>query len=582
MFENLLELLLDTMPYSVWIRDIDGKFIFANDFYCKNMNLTKKEILGKTVFDIYKEELAIEYTKNYKDVIDNQRPIEFSGYTNEDFLECYIAPMKKNGEIIAFLGILQNQTKRKRYEEEIIMQKNVLKTLIDTIPDSIFYKDIDGTYLDCNVAFARDYLNLDREDIIGKKDIEIMKDEKELKTLVEVDSKIIETKEKQTIRIKREHKNKIKYMETIKTPILNKNGEVWGIVGISRDMTVSVLAEKDLKKLTYKDKLTGAYNRSYFEKKIESLKKDKYMPLSLIMGDVDGLKIVNDTIGHLEGDKLLMNITRVIKNICRREDLVIRWGGDEIIILLPNTDYDSAKKVCERIREACKEEPYTFLPLSISLGCATKTSIEDNIEDIIKEAEGKVYKEKLPQRRTKTYMIESLQNTLKERSPETHAHSERVVKYSKRLGEALNLTRDKMEDLIVSAKLHDIGKIAIPDEILRKPSKLAEEEMEVVKMHTEKGYRIVKMNPNIGHIAKTILSHHERWDGNGYPFGLKKEEIPYLSRIIAVADSYDAMTSLRSYRKPVSNEEALREIKRCSGTQFDPEIAYAFINLFTN
>lgn len=574
MFDNLLELLLDTIPYSIWMMSIDRKFAFVNKFFCDSLNKSKEEVLGKTIFDLYEEKLAIEYTGNYDEVLKLNKAKLFKGYQGDLFLECYIAPIKNEGEIIGFLAILQDQTERKKNED-------LLKTIIDTIPDSIFYKNIEGIYLDCNIAFAKDYYNTDKEDVINKRDIEIAKDIKLIKKIVETDSKVIENKTKEVNRIKIKDNDSIKYMESIKTPILDGDGEVWGIVGVSRDITSRILLERDLKKLSYTDKLTGVYNRAYFDKKIEDMNKESYLPFSIIMGDVDGLKIVNDTLGHLKGDELLIKITDVLKKACKKDNLIVRWGGDEFVILLPNTEHEDARALCKKIKDECKKEDYKYIPLSMSLGCSTKKSINQDIDDILKEAEDEVYKQKLPsQSRSKNHLLLSLQDALKEKSADTQEDTDRVVKYAKRLATKIKLNEERTNELVLAAKLRDIGKIGIPDDILLKPGKLTDLEYNTVKTHTEKGYRIAKSNYEISHVAKCILSHHERWDGNGYPLGLKGEEIPYLARILCVIDSYDAMTRLRPYKDKISNFKACEEIKRCSGTQFDPSIVKIFLEEF--
>jgi diguanylate cyclase (GGDEF)-like protein/PAS domain S-box-containing protein len=554
----------------------------VNQYFCDSLNMPKNDILGKTVYDIYGKELGKEFTENYKEVEKLGIPKLFTGYKEGVFLECYIAPIKKENKIVAYLGILQDQTERKKYEEETIKQKNLLKTLVDTIPDSIFYKDIHGRYLDCNIAFAKDYYQCSKGEVIGKKDKDMTSSPKLLRDILVTDERVIKNKEKQVNRINIEDDGHIKYMECIKAPILDNKKNVWGIVGVSRDITERVLTERELKKISYTDKLTDVYNRTYFDKKIKSLNTENNLPLSLIMGDADGLKIVNDTLGHLKGDELLVQIANVLKKVCKKENLIVRWGGDEFVVLLPNTEYEEAKKICDKIKSACKKESYTSIPLSISLGCATKTNINQNINAILKEAEDKLYKEKLPSHiNSKKRILNALSESLTEKSLETKQHTDRVVNYVKKLGDSMRLNSSQMKELILSAKLHDIGKIGIPDEILSKPEKLTDDEFDIIKTHTEKGYRVAKSNYEIAHVANNILSHHERWDGKGYPLGLKGKKIPLLSRIICIADSYDAMTSERAYKSKMSNEEAIKEIKKCSGKQFDPGIAKIFIEEFS-
>ncbi|MDV8113728.1 diguanylate cyclase [Bacillus sp. BAU-SS-2023] len=594
MISNLLEILLDNIPYSVWLRSIDGEFLFANKHYADSLGLDKSNIIGKNLNELYPIDLANEYEGNYIEVINSGNPKLFTGYLDDIFLECYIAPIKINNKIEMFLGILQNQTSRKKYEDEIIKQKELLQTIIDTIPDCIFHKDIEGTYLHCNKAFAKEYYKTDKKEIIGKSDKDLEKiyiRETESKNklsmineIVKFDRQVIESNNEgcKKIKIKIDDDN-AKYMESRKVPIFNKNGDVSSIVGVARDVTENVILENKLKKMSYTDKLTGLYNRAYFDEKIRKLNSQKYLPLSLIMGDVNGLKVVNDTLGHLQGDKLLIDISTVIKSSCRKKDLIFRWGGDEICIILPKTTAKEAELICDEIKENCKEKSDSIIPLSIALGTSTKNDIRKEIDKVLTEAEDKTYREKLLHGKSiKSFIIGSLQETLAQKHPQTEEHTDRVIKYAKRLGKRLNLSNDNLNKLILLATLHDIGKIGIPDEILSKPGVLDSEEFEIMKTHTGKGYRIAMLNPDIEHIAKGILTHHERYDGKGYPLGLKGEEIPFLARIICVVDAYDAMTSDRTYKNKISKNRAKKELIKCSGNQFDPHIVKVFLKEIEN
>ena len=227
MNSNLLEVLLDNIPYSVWLIGIDGRFIFVNKYYSNALNLSKEYIIGKSLSEIYTKEVADEYIKNYNLVRDEEKPNLFSvyenglGYHDGSFLECYLAPIKENGEIKYFLGILQNQSERKKYEEELINQKELLNTLVESIPDGIYHKDKDGKYLKCNNTLVKDYYKITKSEIIGK-DIKsiykkasnrkgIFKEEKILDKLILQDDKVINTKNKLKEKIKIELNRKIRY-----------------------------------------------------------------------------------------------------------------------------------------------------------------------------------------------------------------------------------------------------------------------------------------------------------------------------------------------------------------------------------
>jgi diguanylate cyclase (GGDEF)-like protein len=307
-------------------------------------------------------------------------------------------------------------------------------------------------------------------------------------------------------------------------------------------------------------------------------------PLSVIIGDINGLKLINDALGHDEGDKLIVSIAEILMSCCRTDDIIARTGGDEFSILLPKTKKEEANKIIRQIGNICEKYKPRIMNeayhVSISLGCATKISREEPFNSIIKEAEDNMYRNKLLQSKSlHSSIISSMKSTLYAKSQETEEHANRLISLSKAIGLSLDLTDVQLNELELLSTLHDIGKIGISDTILNKPAKLNEDEWVEMRKHPEIGYRIAMSSPELVSIADYILSHHERWDGTGYPQGLKGEDIPLLSRIIAVADAYDAMTADRPYRSAISKMDAIEEIKKNAGTQFDPKIAELFLNI---
>ena len=330
--------------------------------------------------------------------------------------------------------------------------------------------------------------------------------------------------------------------------------------------------------LSYHDQLTGLYNRRFYEEELKRLDTKVNFPLTIVMGDVNGLKIINDSFGHAIGDDLLKKVAEVITKGCRVDDIIARQGGDEFVIILPKTDALVAEEIIKRITNLSLSEKVGSIDISISFGYETKNNEKEKIQDILRNAEDHMYKKKLfesPSMRGKT--IKAIINTLYEKNKREEAHSYRVSELCKNMGEALGLPEHEIKELTTVGLLHDIGKIAIGEGVLNKPGKLTNEEWEEIRRHPEIGYRILKTVNDMSDMASHVLYHHERWDGKGYPKGLKGKDIPNVSRIIAIADSYDAMTSERSYRNALPEEVVINEMQKNIGIQFDPKLVSIFI-----
>jgi diguanylate cyclase (GGDEF)-like protein/PAS domain S-box-containing protein len=346
------------------------------------------------------------------------------------------------------------------------------------------------------------------------------------------------------------------------------------------NITEKVRYSNEVQYLSFHDSLTGLYNRAYFMNKINDYELTKTIPVSIIMGDVNGLKLTNDVYGHQAGDNLLVNIARILQETCPDNSIISRLGGDEFTVLLPDTPYEEALEVMERIKENCATRYFEPISLSISLGVSTKTDTSSSINEILFEAENRMYANKLAEGKSlRNSIISTLQTTLSEKSFETEGHSERMTELVKLIGKRIQLTHYETKEMRLLSLLHDIGKIGIADIILNKSELLNADDWLEIKKHPLIGYRIAQATPELSHISDLILSHHEHWDGTGYPQGLRGEEIPKLSRIMAIVDAYDVMTNERPYRKPLSKEAALAEIRRCSGTQFDPFLVEEFLEI---
>ncbi len=344
------------------------------------------------------------------------------------------------------------------------------------------------------------------------------------------------------------------------------------------DITDRKEAEEEILFLSYHDTLTELYNRRYYELALHRIDNLSNLPISLVLADVNGLKLVNDVFGHLAGDKLLKKVAKVFKEETRENDIASRIGGDEFILILPKTGPEKARKIVDRINSSISNERIECITCSVSFGLATKTDADESIDNIFMRAENRMYNEKLLERsnmRSKT--IRMITKALYEKSKQEQLHCERVSKLCESMGLALNMSHAEIDELKASGLLHDIGKIGIDLQLLNKETPLTEEEWSEIMKHSEIGYQILKSVGEFSTIAYYVLYHHERIDGRGYPKGIGGDKIPIQSRIIAIANAYDHMTYYYRHQEKKNKKEAAEEILKRAGTQFDKELSEIFI-----
>lgn len=352
----------------------------------------------------------------------------------------------------------------------------------------------------------------------------------------------------------------------------SKDGKAILMSGTHTDITERKQEQEKIEYLSFHDHLTGLYNRRYMEDSIKRLDTDRNIPFSIISADVDNLKLTNDAYGHEMGDKILIKAAEILKKSCRKEDIICRVSGDEFVILLPNIGEKKVREIIERINEESENGEFVPLIVSISTGYSTKNKEEENILKVYKEADNNMYKNKIKYSRTMgKKVIEKIQSNLNIKYDNERIHSERVSYYCESIAKAMKLGHKEIKDAKAAGKLHDIGKIAISEDILKKEKKLKEEEFQELKKHPSTSYQLLRNVDDYNHIAKAVLYHHERLDGSGYQ-GLKKNEIPLLSKIIAVADRYVEMTEGYPCQNKKTKEEAIEELKMKSGIKFSNDV----------
>lgn len=350
------------------------------------------------------------------------------------------------------------------------------------------------------------------------------------------------------------------------------------ITGMGVNISKHKLKEQKYAYLSYHDCLTGLYNRRFYEEELRRMNTPRNYPISIIIGDVNGLKIINDAFGHLKGDELLKKAAASIQKACRIDDIVARWGGDEFIILLPKTTPQTAEEIVKRIEDICESESVNSIAVSIAFGFDTKVSKKDDIMAVIKNAEDSMYKNKITRSAVvRSNIVNSIIKSLYDKCPFEEEHSRNVADLCREMGKALGLSENEASELFIAGYFHDIGKISVEESILNEKGSLNDKEIEEIKKHSNSGFRILSTSKDMIGLSEYVLLHHERWDGKGYPKGIKGNEIPLYSRIIAIADAYEAMTGNRPYRVTLSKEQAIDEIRKNAGTQFDPGLAVIFV-----
>ncbi|BDG32364.1 diguanylate cyclase [Parageobacillus thermoglucosidasius] len=353
-----------------------------------------------------------------------------------------------------------------------------------------------------------------------------------------------------------------------------------------------------------KDHLTGLYNHGYFKEMLNEQFRDAKklkQPFTLALLDLDDFKKYNDRNGHLQGDKLLQFFGELLKKAVDGTDFVAaRYGGEEFAILMPGTTKEEAFSFLDRLRKEINDtyfsgvEHVPYRCLSFSCGIAEmERSMYDSGELIHKADQALYYAKAQGKNNVQIYEehnicfdeikfkenLDTLEQQVKfflSKDVYTYRHSKRVFKYASEFSKMLDLTDHEKQTLVLGALIHDIGKIEVPRDILNKEGKLERHEWEIVKKHVTWGKEIIAAEKQFDDLIPLVELHHERYDGKGYPYGLKGEEIPKLVRILCIIDSFDAMTTERPYQRTKTFEEAVSEIMRCAGTQFDPFYAGLF------
>lgn len=555
---------------------IDNKerLLSTNSLGQKLLNISNKDIIGKFIIDIWPD--YYKFSSNDYESFEEKEYAVFYKDSKEFIYVVYVNPIFDNRKSLIYKTfILRDITDKINAEKALRQSEEKFRSIFENSLDGIYQSTLYGKYIDVNNALVEMLGYENKEELISK---DINKDI----YYSEKDRPKFDEREKLFITRLKKKDGAVVWVE-ISSRVAYEDSTPAYYEGVVRNIDERKKSEEEIKHLSYHDFLTDIYNRYFFEEELKRLDSERLYPISIVIIDINGFKLVNDAFGHEKGDEILKNTAKILKTCFRKEDIVARYGGDEFIILLPSTSTVVASSIVERVHSLFKFDSYKEFIMSLAIGITTKESKEQNINELIKVAEDNMYRHKLIEKQSsRSSIIISLEKALEERNYETHAHMDRMRILALELGKKLQFSEDKLDELNLLSSLHDIGKIAISDNIILCPLKLTNEEYEIMKKHTEIGFRIANSNSELAAIAKGILSHHERWDGKGYPMGLKSKSIPIIARIISIIDTYDAITNDRPYRKAHSKEYAVKELLKYAGSQFDPVLVEQFISMITN
>lgn len=558
-----------------------GEVTDANPAILRYFGFTKEEALRQNVymFNLLPLELQIEKMRGE---MGEGALFEAAPYRLRNgeirLLDVYAAEIWDRERRLLY-AILFDVTDRERYHDELLREKELLRITLQSIGDGVVTTNKLGMITGMNAVSER-LTGWSNEQAMGRSfsEVFVLLNEQTGEPAENPVQKVLETGlvvglSNHTELVSRAGK-RIPIADSAAPIRRDEKQETLGVVIVFRDVSREKAHSREIEFLSYHDSLTGLYNRRYVEEAMGRLEASEKRPVSVIMADVNGLKITNDVFGHDAGDSLLKSVGRLMQENSGKDDIVARLGGDEFVILMPGLGLEEAEAVIRRIRDARVSIEGSGLSLSLSLGCACKDGPGIGLQAALQRAEENMYQQKLLEGKSyRSAIISTLLATLYEKSSETEEHSKRLERYCHAIGRKLRLSTKELDELSLLALLHDIGKVGVDPGILMKPGPLDDSEWEEIRRHPEIGYRIAQATPELAAVAELILSHHERWDGRGYPRRLKGEEIPLACRILAPVDAYDAMTSDRAYRRAMTVEEAIAELERNAGGQFEPRMA---------
>ncbi len=570
------------------------RIVRTNDAFLKMYKTTKEQILKMTVAEFFKHDPSAA-RKLWRNLLDSGRVRMESEARRLDgsllwVMGDYSTLYDSKGRITGHFGMQLDISERKKSEIALAHSEQRYRLITEHASDVIWVYDVKKkcfNYISHSVFnfmgyMPDDIISLSYSELIHPEDCEKVR--KTLRTMIKEFRRNPELK--RDWKFQARHIKRDKSIAWADSSINFRFGDTENIevIGVSRDVTEHKLYEEQILHLSYRDQLTGLYNRRYFTRQQSTrFATENVLPLSLVVCDVNGLKLTNDVFGHHAGDELLKACADCLRVVKESDDMIARVGGDEFVMVFPSTSQEEVQTKIKAVQHKISLCKIGKTKLSVSFGFATMDSLHKPFTNLYEEAEDVMYRRKLLESSSyKQEVISLLADRLHEKGEFERSHSEHVATLAYAVGEAMGLPPDDLKELRLGGLLHDIGKIGIEGELLQRQGPLSTHEWAQMRRHPEVGFHILRSVQNFGRIADWILMHHERPDGKGYPQGLKDSSIPLQAKIISVADAFDSMTNISGYHVPLDTDSALKELLLHAGTQFDRAVVQVFLELPLN
>jgi diguanylate cyclase (GGDEF)-like protein/PAS domain S-box-containing protein len=573
---HLIESILDNAPLGIWLTRADQTRVFENRYVRENFQLTATEFASCET--INQEVMVKDGPQQY------EQTVTFKDQQLHTLQTLKSRIATKEGEGFSILGIGMDITERKNALQALRRSEEKYRLITEQASDVIWVLNTHTnrfTYLSPSIRFLtgytdeetmrmrpRDMIPLEYLHIVGAAMRAALEDFKS--SGLELKNHMLEM----------QHFTKNGDVVWVEASFRLRYGEAGVIeaVGVTRNIDERKRIERDVLYLSYHDQLTGLFNRRYYDEQLLWMDREENLPLTLVIADINGLKLTNDVFGHLVGDNLLKTFAKVLHKSCRPGDVAVRIGGDEFVLMLPKTDAASTQRIIDSLNMELSRKGTGKSRISVSFGSRSKLQMSESMEMVFKQAEDAMYSRKfLESNSYKHDTIKLITSSLFEKGVNEQKHGERVAELCKLIGSALGLDSHSVHELELAGLLHDIGKIGIDESLINKPGPLDENEWHQIRRHPEIGYEILRSVHEFTTIAGYVLAHHERLDGTGYPRKLRGEDICLQARVIAVADAFDTITNHRKYKDTLAVNYAIQELKTHAGTQFDPLVAKVFV-----